>query len=194
MKNEIENTKNVGFIPNPDQPQLSPAQKLIRMYRRWRVRQKLGMTRKCAMILVDVRFVIEHWRNGVLLDREVKAHDLVVNSGLNLLCDVVGDLGGQEAALGWTAIGTDGTAPAAAQTALLAEVMRVSNSYSKDGPVGEASLDAVFNIVATYALLECGLLNAAAAGIMYCRDIYTVKNVESGDTVNVNYTITFTAV
>lgn len=182
--------KKLEIIPNPDAPKVSLRQR----YFRWRMKRKLGIGRKCALIIANVGFVIEVYRDGVLIDREEKKHDLVVNAGLNLLCDVLGDFGAQEPAVGWTAIGEDGTAPAAAQTALLSESMRVANSYSKDGPVGEASVDATFNIVATLGLLECGLLNAAAAGTMYCRDIYTVKNVVSGDTVNVNYTITFTAV
>lgn len=151
------------------------------------------MVEEKAGIKANVVFTIEVVRNGEVIDREVKEQDLVVNAGLNLLCDVLGDFGAQSAALGWTAIGEDNTAPAAAQTALISESMRVANTYTKDGPVGEASLDATFAIVATLALVECALLNAVAAGTMYCRDIYAVKNVVNGDTVNVNYTITFTA-
>ena len=192
MKNEKEDTVHVELVDTP-RPKISLAKKLIYRYRRWCSRQKL-VRQKCALVLVNVELVIEHWRGGVILEREVKKHDLVVNAGLDFLCDVAGDFGAQEAAMGWTAIGTDNTAPAAAQTALLAEVLRQANSYSKDGPVGEASIDTSFAIGATFALNECALLNAAAAGIMYCRDTYTTKNVESGDTVNVNYTITFTAV
>jgi hypothetical protein len=61
--------------------------------------------------------------------------------------------------------------------------MRVTGTYAKDAPVGECSMDGTFNITATLALTECGLLNAASAGTLYCRDTYTVKNVVSGDTV-----------
>jgi hypothetical protein len=89
------------------------------------------------------------------------------------------------------AIGTDGTAPAAGQTALGAEVMRVQGTYAKDAGVGECSMDATFNITSSYALQECGLFNAASAGTMYCRDTYTTKNVQNGDTVKVYYTPKF---
>lgn len=115
--------------------------------------------------------------------------DLVVDAGLNDLCAKA--FGTQTAVFNYVAIGTDGTAPGNTQTALLAEVMRVSGTYAKDAGVGECSMDATFDITATYALQECGLLNAAAAGTMYCRDTYTTKNVESGDTVKVYYTPKF---
>lgn len=78
-----------------------------------------------------------------------------------------------------------------ASTALESESMRVANSYTKDASVGEASLDATFNITATLALNECALLNAATTGTMLCGDVYPVKNVVDGDTVKVYYTEKF---
>jgi hypothetical protein len=115
--------------------------------------------------------------------------DLVVDAGLNDLCAKA--FGTQTAVFNYVAIGTDGTAPGNTQTALLAEVMRVSGTYAKDAGVGECSMDATFDITETYALQECGLLNAASAGTLYCRDTYTTKNVISGDTVKVYYTPKF---
>jgi len=115
--------------------------------------------------------------------------DLVVDSGLNDLCSQAFDgSGARKAVFNYVAIGTSGTAPANTDTALGAEVMRVSGTYAKDVPVGECSMDATFNITATYALQECGLFNAISGGDMYCRDTYTTKNVVSGDTVKVYYT------
>lgn len=145
-----------------------------------------------AKIKVSVRLRIEHIRDEELIWSHEKERDLVVNAGLNYLCEVVGNAA-QPVEMGYTAIGEDATAPVAAQTALLSEAMRVANSYSKDGPVGEASLDATFNITATYALNECGLFNDPSAGTMYCRDTFTTRNVIDGDTVNLYYTITFAA-
>ena len=78
-----------------------------------------------------------------------------------------------------------------ASTALESESMRVANTYTKDGPVGEASLDATFNITATLALNECALLNAASEGTMFCGDVYKPKNVVDGDTVKIYYTPKF---
>ena len=143
-----------------------------------------GMTRR-----------IEIWRKGKLIDVDEKLidmKDLVVNAGLNALCGQAFDSsGGRPAVFNYVAIGQGTTAPAAENTALENESMRVQGTYAKDAPVGECSMDATFNITATLALTECGLLNAAAAGTLYCRDTYTVKNVANGDTVKVYYTPKF---
>ena len=145
-----------------------------------------------APVKASVKLRVEHIRDGKLLWSHEKKEDLLVNAGLNYLCEILGN-STQPAEMGFTAIGEDDTAPAAAQTALLGEVMRMANGYTKDGPVGEASLDASFSIDATYALNECGLFNDVAAGDMYCRDTFTTRNVISGDTVNVNYSLVFAA-
>jgi hypothetical protein len=138
---------------------------------------------------------IEIWRKGELVDVDEKfldLEDLVVDAGLNALCGQAFDgSGSRPAVFNYAAIGTDSTAPAASQTALGAEVMRVSGTYAKDANVGECSMDATFNITSTYALNECGLFNASSGGTMYCRDTYTTKNVVSGDTVKVYYTPKF---
>ncbi|MEM3623439.1 MAG: hypothetical protein QXR76_06705 [Candidatus Bathyarchaeia archaeon] len=138
---------------------------------------------------------IEIWRNGKLIDmdeKELDFNDLVVDAGLNALCGQAFDgSGSRPAVFNYVAIGTDGTAPAATQTALGAEVMRVQGTYSKDANVGECSMDATFNITNTYALNECGLFNASSGGTMYCRDTYTTKNVVNGDQVKIYYTPKF---
>jgi len=124
-------------------------------------------------------------------EHDIDFKDLVVDGGLQAACECIFKSASRPAVFDYVAIGTDGTAPAASQTALLAEVMRVQGTYANDATDGECSMDATFDITATYALQECGLLNAAAAGTMYCRDTYTTKNVISGDTVKVYYTPKF---
>lgn len=146
-------------------------------------------------VIVGVLRRIEVWRNGKLVDVDEKPidfNDLVVDAGLNALCGAVFDRSANRpAAFDYIAIGTDGTAPSASQTALGAEVMRVQATYSKDANTGECSIDAVFNITSSYALQECGIFNASSGGTMYCRDTYPTKNVVSGDTVKVFYTAKF---
>lgn len=145
--------------------------------------------------MVGMQRCIEVWRDGKLVEvdeRFIDFNDLVVDAGLNALCGQAFDVSGSRPAVfNHVAIGTDGTAPSSGQTALLTEVMRVQGTYAKDAGVGECSMDATFNITATYALQECGLFNAASAGTMYCRDTYTTKNVVDGDTVKVYYTPKF---
>jgi len=148
------------------------------------------------LIKPKMKLVIEHWRAGKLLSKEEKESDLVVDIGLNYLCDREADT--PPPAMRWTEIGENPTAVSSNQTyATMSGVMRTANTYSKDPPVGEASLDASFTIDGTYSLNECCLINVSGlgqSGIMYCRDTYATKSVVSGDTVNVNYTITFAAV
>jgi len=168
-----------------------------------------------APFVADVARRIEIWRpvsnlqptdvplktkmmNGVktaLIEIDEKlVEDFVVSAGLNALCSQAFDRSGSRLAVfDYVAIGTDGTTPAASQTLLIAEAMRVLGTYAKDGGTGECSLDATFNIVATLGLQECGLFNIVTANTvtMYCRDTYSVKNVVSGDTVKVYYTPKF---
>jgi len=173
------------------------------------------MSRHLGKVIVSVKKLeMEHWRRLEDLTEEERSQpgevkridgilkknlwslkkelDLVVDDGLDYLCEILGN-SSQPANMGYTAIGTDNTPAAAGQSALLAEVMRIANAYSKDGTTGEASLDASFTITGTWGLNECCLINAAAAGIMYCRDTFTTRNVVPNDTVNVNYTVAFTA-
>jgi hypothetical protein len=151
--------------------------------------------KKKAGIIVGMHRRMEVWRNGKLIHVDEKLldfEDLVVDGGLNALCGQAFDgSGSRPAVFNYVAIGTDGTTPGASQTALGAEVMRVQGTYSKDANTGECSMDATFNITSTYALNECGLFNASTGGTMYCRDTYTTKNVQNGDTVKVYYTPKF---
>jgi len=125
-------------------------------------------------------------------ERELGFEDLVVDNGLDAACGALFDSSGNRpAAFNYVAIGTDSTAPSSSDTSLGAEYMRVQGTYSKDANTGECSMDATFEIDATKALNECGLFNASSGGTMYCRDTYTTKNVESGDTVKVYYTPKF---
>jgi hypothetical protein len=148
-----------------------------------------------SSIMVGMQRRVEVWRNDALIDvdkRLLDFEDLVVDGGLNALCGQAFDgSGSRPAVFNYVAIGTDGTSPSSSQTALGAEVMRVQGAYSKDANTGECSMDATFNITSTYALQECGLFNASSGGTMYCRDTYTTKNVQSGDTVKVYYTPKF---
>lgn len=135
---------------------------------------------------------MEIWREGKLVDvqsKELCFDDLIVDAGLDAACGCVFDSSeSRPAAFDYIAIGTDGTAPANSQTALGAEVMRVKATYTKDGTTGECSIDAIFNITGSFALKECGIFNDPSAGTMYCRDTFTVRNVDNGDTVKIYYT------
>ena len=143
-------------------------------------------------VLIGMTRRIEIWRKGKLVDIDehvIDMSDLVVNAGLNALCGQAFDVSGSRPAVfNSVAIGEGANATTASDVTLQSEVMRVQGAYTKDAGVGECSMDATFNITSTYALNEVGILNASSNGTLYCRDIYTTKNVVSGDTVKVYYT------
>jgi hypothetical protein len=116
-------------------------------------------------------------------------NDLVTDDGLNALCGQAFDgSGSRPAVFKYVAIGTDATAPANDDTELGAEVMRVQGTYAKDPGTGECSMDAEFIIDGTYALAECGCLNAASEGTLLAHDTYPIKNVVLNDVIRIYYT------
>jgi len=144
----------------------------------------------------NIKVRIEHRRGGKLIGWEEQESDLVLDDGLNYICEVVGNPT-QPVPMKYTAIGEDSTAASSNQSGLLAEVMREENTYSKDATVGEASLDCTFTITASgYSLNETGLVNTSgvgSSGIFLCRDVFsTTRNVISGDEITVYYTLQFT--
>jgi hypothetical protein len=147
--------------------------------------------------LVGVERRIEIWRKGKLIDLDVKmieAKDMVVNAGLDGLCGAAFDVSGSRPAVfNSIAIGTGANNTLAADTTLQTEVMRIKGTYIKT-TTGACTVAGSFAITSTYALTECGMLNDPSGGTLYCRDTYVVKNVLSGDTVNVTYTPSFAAV
>lgn len=94
-------------------------------------------------------------------------HNLVVDAGLNLLRDLVY---GDGVTISHGAVGTDATAPAAAQVALGAEVFRDQISQRTKQT---ASLVVKFVVGSQDAngltLREAGLFNAATDGTLYAR-------------------------
>ena len=137
-----------------------------------------------------VRLELRIYRRGRLLDCLRKEKDLVVNSGLDLCIESLGNSASRPACISHIAIGTDNAAPTASDTALGNEVMREAATYTKTG-TGQAKFEATFNITGSYTLQEAGLFNAGSGGAMFCRDTFPARTVQDGDTVQVIYTVSF---
>lgn len=122
--------------------------------------------------------------------------NLIVNSGKAamaglLLVDVAVD------AFDWIALGTGSTAPAAGNTALESEITtnggarinatgtRVTTDVTND----TSQLEAEFTFTGDLAITESGVFNAGSGGVMLCRQIRPVINVEDGDTMTMNWKI-----
>lgn len=104
-----------------------------------------------------------------------------------------------EAAFTYLAVGTGTTAAAATDTALEAEITtgglerasatctRVTTTQTND----TAQLDKTWTASASHAVTEAGAFNAASAGVMAGRQVFTAVNLVSGDTLQVVYKFKF---
>ena len=94
------------------------------------------------------------------------------------------------AAMTHMAVGTNNTAPVVGDTTLNTEIARVALTSA-------TPTSATIVYVATFpagtgtgALVEAGLFNAAAAGTLLCRTIFSVINKAAGDALTVTWTVT----
>ena len=120
--------------------------------------------------------------------QEVTVPNLVVTTGLNFIASRME--GTDDDIMSHMAIGTDNTAAAVSDTALLDEEARVSIDsgeatgnnmvYTATYPAGTA----------TAALTEAGIFNDASAGTMLCRTVFAVINKGTADSMTVTWTIT----
>ena len=120
--------------------------------------------------------------------------NLVVTAGLAELAKLAINTG-TPTAFSYIAVGTDGTAAAAGQTALVAEITNSglaratgTKSVVQTTVAGDTSqLLKEFSVTGIKAIKEVGVLNAASAGTMLSRTVITTKNVDSGDTIEITY-------
>jgi len=130
-----------------------------------------------------------HGADGVL-KTVMEFPNLVVTAGKNVIADRLGKASPAKGAMTHMAIGTDNTAPAAANTALGAEAARVAltSTTVTDNAV---QYQATFGPgVGTGAITEAGMFNAASAGDMLCRTTFSVINKGANDTMTVTWTVT----
>lgn len=156
----------------------------------------------------DLRKVVEgngpqfglhgHFR-GILLDQngkiidEVSKDNLIVNNGFDLIADALGKSASRPAVISHIAIGTSSTAPAATQTALITEIARVAATYAHTGGTKTFTMSGTFNPgTGTGAIVESGVLNAAASGTLLDRVTFSVVNKGANDTLTTTFTFTMT--
>jgi hypothetical protein len=88
------------------------------------------------------------------------------------------------------AIGSGGTAAAAGDTALGAELGRVALATATSSS-NVVTYTATFAAgTGTGAVVEAGLFNAASAGTMLCRTVFAVVNKGADDAMSVTWTVT----
>ena len=125
--------------------------------------------------------------NGIQKDYR-KVENLVVAVGKEVIAARL--LGNTLAVMSHMAVGSDATAAATGQTALGAELGRVTfdstaraanvNTYIATFPAGTG----------TGALTEAAIFNASSTGNMLCRTTFSVVNKASGDVVVITWNVT----
>lgn len=141
---------------------------------------------------VNVAVAIHDAETGALLDRQ-EVHNLVVDSGLNLIRDLLD--GDAVAGLTHMAVGTGTAAAAAGDTALGTEVHRGAVTQRVSAA---KQLVVKWFVNSTSAngstLAEVGLFNAASGGTMFARaKLATAITKSSAITVQVIWTINLAA-
>jgi hypothetical protein len=114
--------------------------------------------------------------------------NLVVTTGLGLAAQALGN--GTITVVSHVAVGTDSTAPSAANTALGAEIARTALASTDVTGTVVTYAGTIPAGTGTGALTEAGLLNAAVAGVMLSRVTFAVINKGAGDTLGIVWTIT----
>jgi hypothetical protein len=137
----------------------------------------------------DVALVLRDKNGNVKEERKI--NNLIVNTGLNFICDRMKN---DETAMSHMALGSGSTAAAASDTTLGSQLGSrealdsdtVSNNtitYTSSFEAGDA----------TGAVTEAGIFNAASGGTMLCRTVFAVVNKSADDSLSVTWTITLTA-
>mgnify|MGYP003586197389 CR=1 FL=1 len=117
-------------------------------------------------------------------------HNMIVNGGYDLICNALGD-SSRPGVLSHIALGTGTTSVAATQTALVAEISRLAATYAHTANTKVFTMSATFGAgVATGAITEAGVFNAASGGTMFDRITFAVINKGDDDTITTQFTFT----
>lgn len=115
--------------------------------------------------------------------------NLVVDTGLNYIVSRMKDT--SAGAMSHMALGSGTASPVAGDTALgsqLGSRAALSTTTVSDNTI---TYTAAFGAgVATGAVTEAGIFNAASAGTMLCRTVFAVVNKAANDTITVTWTVT----
>lgn len=150
---------------------------------------------------VKINFTVEMYDSATVVRDErgdiasgkllgiLETHNKIVDDGLDLIRSAISRT---TTPLGYIAAGTDSTAAAAGQTALLAEIDRVGIISYDDISTGVVRFRAIFEAdQANGSLAEFGIFNDALAGVMGARATVTPFDKDNSITLRVNWTFTF---
>lgn len=143
-------------------------------------------TNEILKVIGNVDVVLTGSDGQVKDTREVK--NLVVTNGLGFIASRMRDA--SASVMSHMAVGSGTAAAALANAALGTELGRVAlTSTTVTG--NQVTFIATFPAgTGTGAITEAGVMNAASAGTMLCRTVFSVVNKDAGDTLSITWTIT----
>lgn len=123
---------------------------------------------------------------------EVRRKDnIIVSTGFDAICDSLGNAGARPAVFGYIALGTGTETPVNSQTVLVAELARQAAAYAHVAGTQVMTFSSTFEAgVATGAITESGVFNAASGGIMLDRVTFSVINKGENDTLTAQFQFT----
>lgn len=151
---------------------------------------KPGLLNYLSAYGLRIPFITGFWGNFSL-----KAN-LMTNTGFAGVASRINGAGA-EAAFIYIAVGTGTTAAAATDTALQAEIVdsglaRASATASRvtTTVTNDTAQDVyTFTVTGAKAVTESGVLNAASAGVLLCRQVFSAINVVSGDSLQITWKV-----
>jgi len=153
-------------------------------------RKFLPRNSKMALYGVRISFLTGGWGDKLAF------HNLITNAGFAGVASRING-SGAEAAFTFIAVGTGTTAAAVTDTTLETELAasglsRAASTASRvttDVTDDTARLNNQFTVTGTEAVTESGVLNAGAAGVLLCRQVFSAVNVVNGDTLDVTWDV-----
>lgn len=137
----------------------------------------------------DVALVLRDKNGNVKEERKI--NNLIVNTGLNFICDRMKN---DETAMSHMALGSGSTAAAASDTTLGSQLgsreALDSDTVSNNTITFTSSFEAGD---ATGGVTEAGIFNATSGGTMLCRTVFAVVNKSADDSLSVSWQISLTA-
>lgn len=145
--------------------------------------------------MFDDKFHLKGSMEAVLIKEDgsvevTRKDNIIVNGGFDFICDAISN-GTRPAAMGFIGVGTGAAAPAATDSALGVQSARIAATYAHTAGTKTFTVTATFAAgIATAALTEAGVFNAATAGTMLDRVTFAVINKGAADTLTVTFTFT----
>lgn len=124
--------------------------------------------------------------NGATETKEIK--NLVVTTGLNYIVSRMKDA--TATAMTHMAIGSGSTAALVANTALGSELGRVTLTSTTVSTNTIQYIATFPSGTGTGSVTEAGLFNAGSAGTMLCRTVFGVVTKDTGDSIQITWTVT----